>query len=125
LLDFARNVAKSLPPTASGVRIAGDPEAIITRVALCAGAGDSFIANALDSDADVYVTSDLRHHPVSEALEEARARGRNFALVDISHWSAESLWLAVAASQLQELFPDVKFVISDLRTDPWDFAVTQ
>lgn len=125
LLDFARNVAKALPPTAAGVRIAGDPNSMISRVALCAGAGDSFISAALDAEADVYVTSDLRHHPVSEAIEEARARGKDFALVDISHWAAESLWLSVAASQLQELFSDVKFVVSDLRTDPWDFAVTQ
>lgn len=125
LLNFSRQVAKIVPPTASGVRVAGDPEGQISRVALCAGAGDSFLSDAIAAEADVYVTSDLRHHPVSEALEQARAAGRKFALVDISHWAAESLWLEVAANQLQELFADVKFVVSDLRTDPWDFAVTQ
>lgn len=125
LLQFAREVAKALPPTAGGVRIAGNPEALISKVALCAGAGDSFLADALSAEADVYVTSDLRHHPASEALEQAKANGREFALIDISHWAAESLWLQVAANQLQEIFKDVKFVVSDLRTDPWDFAVTQ
>jgi putative NIF3 family GTP cyclohydrolase 1 type 2 len=98
---------------------------MVSRVALCAGAGDSFIANAIEANADVYVTSDLRHHPAQDALERSKAEGREFALIDISHWAAESLWLNQAAKQLSEAMPDVKFVVSDLRTDPWDFAVTQ
>jgi dinuclear metal center YbgI/SA1388 family protein len=125
LIDFARSVAGSLSATAGGVRVAGDPEQMVSLVALCAGAGDSFIANAIEANADVYVTSDLRHHPAQDALERSKAEGREFALIDISHWAAESLWLNQAAKQLSEAVPDVKFVVSDLRTDPWDFAVTQ
>jgi putative NIF3 family GTP cyclohydrolase 1 type 2 len=125
LLDFSRFVARSIAATAGGVRVAGDANAMVSRVALCGGAGDAFIAAALDSEADVYVTSDLRHHPVQDALEQAKATSTSFALVDISHWAAESLWLNVAAAQLSEALGDVKFVVSDLRTDPWDFAVTQ
>jgi putative NIF3 family GTP cyclohydrolase 1 type 2 len=55
----------------------------------------------------------------------AVALGRDFALIDISHWAAESLWLKVAANELENAVPGVKFEVSDLRTDPWDFAVTQ
>ena len=125
LLDFARTVAAALPATAGGVRVAGDPGQTIERVALCAGAGDSFIDAAFEQKADVYVTSDLRHHPTQEALERGRATNRDFSIIDTSHWATESLWLNVAAKQLREKLPDVKFVVSDLRTDPWDFAVTQ
>jgi dinuclear metal center YbgI/SA1388 family protein len=125
LLDFARSVAGVLSATAGGVRVAGDANQTVSRIALCGGAGDSFIANAIEANADVYVTSDLRHHPTQDALERARAEGREFALIDISHWAAESLWLGQAANQLGNALPDVKFVVSDLRTDPWDFAVTQ
>ena len=125
LVDFARFVARCLPATAPGVRVAGNPEMALRTVALCAGSGGSFLDLAIDEQADVYVTSDLRHHSASDALERARAIGREFALIDISHWAAESMWLEVAAKQLAQLLPDVKFVVSDLRTDPWDFAVTQ
>jgi dinuclear metal center YbgI/SA1388 family protein len=125
LLDFARQVSRCIAPTAAGVRVAGDPEQSISTVALCAGSGGSFLDEAIDRQADVFVTSDLRHHTASDAVERARALGRNFALIDISHWAAEALWLEVAAKQLAEAVPDVKFVVSDLRTDPWDFAVTQ
>jgi dinuclear metal center YbgI/SA1388 family protein len=125
LLEFSRMIARNLSATAGGVRVAGSAEATISRVALCGGAGDAFLQAALDSSADVYVTSDLRHHPVQDALEQSKASSRQFSLVDISHWAAESLWLSVAAKQLADLVSDVKFVVSDLRTDPWDFAVTQ
>ncbi|MFM6980423.1 MAG: Nif3-like dinuclear metal center hexameric protein [Micrococcales bacterium] len=125
LVDFARAVAASLPATAGGVQVAGDPAQAIKKVALCGGAGDSFAAAALQEGADVYITSDMRHHPTQDVLESAAALGRKFAVINISHWAAESLWLKVAAKELEKALPGVKFEVSDLRTDPWDFAVTQ
>ena len=78
----------------------------MTTVALCAGAGDSLLANPEVVAADVYVTSDLRHHPASEARERARL-GRGPALIDVSHWASEWLWLDVAAEQLRSALPGV------------------
>ncbi len=122
---FAKTVARVLPPTASGVRVAGNFESSISRVALCGGAGDSFMEAAYDSGADVYVTSDLRHHPVQEIMQRARAEKRDFAVVDISHWAAEWMWLEWAATDIRDRFASVQVVVSELRTDPWEFAVTQ
>ena len=73
-------------------------------------------------DADVYVTSDLRHHPASDA-RELMLLGRGPALIDVSHWATEWLWLDTAAAQLRRELHDVEVTLSDLRTDPWDFAV--
>jgi dinuclear metal center YbgI/SA1388 family protein len=123
--EFAKSIARELPSTATGVRVAGSFEAPVQRVALCGGAGDSFIDAAYEAGADVYVTSDLRHHPVQEILERAKAESRPFALVDISHWAAEWLWLDWAAADIQGRFASVQVVVSEIRTDPWDFAVTQ
>lgn len=125
LIDFARRVAATLPATAAGIRVAGMADQRVERVALCGGAGDAFLGAALQAHADVYVTSDLRHHPAQDILAEASAQGRELALIDISHWAAESLWLEVAANELANALPSVKFEVSDLRTDSWDFAVTQ
>ena len=121
---LARRIADLLPPTASGVRVAGDFEAPVQRIALCGGAGDAFLAASAVLGADVYVTSDLRHHPASEARENARIAGGP-ALIDVSHWASEWLWLANAATELAAALPDVEIVVSELRTDPWDFAVLQ
>lgn len=123
--EFAQGIARILPSTATGVRVAGSFDSPVQRIALCGGAGDSFIEAAYLAGADVYVTSDLRHHPAQESLERAKAEGRQFALVDISHWAAEWLWLNWAAADIQGRFASVQVVVSEIRTDPWDFAVTQ
>lgn len=122
--QLARAVADLLPATASGVRVAGDYAAPVQTVALCGGAGDSLLSTPAVRDADVYITSDLRHHPASEAREQARV-GRGPALMDVSHWASEWLWLETAAAQLSQVLPGVRVSVSDLRTDPWDFVVMQ
>lgn len=119
---LARTLADLLPATAQGVRVAGDYGHPVTTVALCAGAGDSFLAHPAVVAADVYITSDLRHHPASEARERARL-GRGPALIDVSHWASEWLWLDVAAEQLRDALPGVTVTVSEVRTDPWDFAI--
>ena len=48
---------------------------------------------------------------------------RGPALIDVSHWASEWLWLDVAAAQLREALPGVEVTVSDLRTDPWEFAI--
>jgi dinuclear metal center YbgI/SA1388 family protein len=121
---LARSLADLLPATASGVRAAGEFDRAIETVALCAGAGDSLLSHPDVVAADVYITSDLRHHPASEAAENARIAGGP-ALIDISHWASEWLWLEVAAEQLRAALPGVEITVSELRTDPWDFAILQ
>lgn len=121
---LARLLADLLPATATGIRVAGSYEAPVSRVALCGGAGDSLLGSPEVQAADVYITSDLRHHPASEARERA-ALGTGPALIDVSHWASEWLWLDVAATQLRDALPGLDVTVSDIRTDPWDFVVTQ
>lgn len=117
LRDFASKVAQGLPVTARKVVFSGDPERLVRRVALCSGAGDSFLPIVLASDADVYVTSDLRHHPALDAITTPREQG-SLALIDVSHWAAESLWVAGAISKLSTL-SGFEVVASAAITDPW------
>lgn len=117
-------IAEVLPPTAGGVRVSGDFDAPISTVAVCGGAGDAFLSDPAVLAADVYITSDLRHHPASEARETARIAGGP-ALIDVAHWASEWLWLDAAADQLRAALPGVTVTVSDLRTDPWDFVVVQ
>lgn len=124
LQDLAQHVAQMIPATASGVRVAGDPHQIVSSVALCAGAGDSFLGHPEIVASDVYITSDLRHHPASESREQSKCTSGP-ALIDISHWASEWLWLNQAAGQLQSRFPGIVVHVSGLRTDPWDFVILQ
>jgi dinuclear metal center YbgI/SA1388 family protein len=113
--ELAAVVAEALPPTAYGVRVAGDPDRSVRRVAVCGGAGDFLLDDVLATDADVYVTSDLRHHPAAEFVEKGGP-----ALVDVSHWAAEWTWLPVVEARLTEaLGAAVETRVSTLTTDPW------
>jgi dinuclear metal center YbgI/SA1388 family protein len=120
LSAFAAHVARALPGTAHGVRVAGDPDAVVEAVALCGGAGDFLLDAARRAGADVYVTSDLRHHPASELREHPDAP----ALVDVAHWAAEWTWLPVLRERLlAELGDTVEVHVSATNTDPWTFRV--
>lgn len=122
LTAFAERVATVLPATASGVRVAGDPERLVQRIALCGGAGDSLLDHPLVRSADVYLTSDLRHHPAQESLELSRVVGGP-ALIDVAHWASESLWLEEAARLLIAHMPMLEVRVSKINTDPWSFRV--
>ena len=122
--QLARVLADILPPTASGIRVSGEYDAPVGTIAVCGGAGDSLLSEPAVLASDVYITSDLRHHPASESRENARL-GRGPALIDVSHWASEWLWLATAAAELGEALPGLTVTVSELRTDPWDFVVVQ
>lgn len=115
---FADLVAERLPSTASGIRIAGDPNRPVRTVAVQAGAGDDLLDRARELGADLYLTSDLRHHPASESL----CWQGSPALLDVSHWAAEWCWLPVLASLLTRAHADLEVVVSELCTDPWTAA---
>ena len=121
---LARALGELLPATASGIRVSGDFDRPVSTIALCGGAGDAYLSEPAVLGADVYITSDLRHHPSSEFRENSRL-GAGPALIDVSHWASEWLWLDVAAAQLRAELPGVTITVSDLRTDPWDFVITQ
>src|SRR4051794_16345953 len=120
LAAFAAQVAHSLPQTAHGVRVAGDPDASVETVAVCGGSGDFLLDRARAAGANVYVTSDLRHHPASEQREHPDGP----ALVDVAHWAAEWTWLPVLRDRLVGALGDTVDVhVSTTNTDPWTFRV--
>jgi dinuclear metal center YbgI/SA1388 family protein len=109
--DFAAHVAGALPPTA--VRAAGRPDRMIAKVAVCPGAGDSFLDAARAAGVDAYLTADLRHHPASEFMANPGP-----ALVEASHWATERPWLDDVA-RIVGAETGVETLVSDLVTDPW------
>lgn len=121
LRAFAEHVASVLPATAHGVRVSGDPDRPVRRVALCGGAGDFLLDRLAGSDVDAYLTSDLRHHRAGEFREHDGP-----ALVDVAHWAAEWTWLPVVQARLVDALGDrVETRVSTRCTDPWQFRVEQ
>ena len=75
-LAAAVKVRMGLP----NVRIAGDLQLTVRRVALCSGSGSGLMAAFLASDAEVFVTGDVRYHEAREI--EHCGRG----VIDIGHF---------------------------------------
>ena len=113
LADLTAFAASRLPATAAGVRAAGDPERLIGTLAVCGGAGDSFLGVATRAGVDAYLCADLRHHPAGEHLASGGP-----ALIDVAHWASERPWLDELAGWLRDRFP-VDVLVSDVDTDPW------
>lgn len=116
LREFTQHVANALPETAWGIRAAGDPDQKVRTVAVSSGSGDSFLSAAAKLGVDVYVTSDLRHHPVDEHL---RAGGP--AVIDTAHWASEFPWTAQARDIVENAL-ELDTEIISLRTDPWTIS---
>lgn len=118
LAEFAQQVANVLPATAAGIQVGGDLDRIVRTVAVCGGAGDS--VGHLAKGADVYVTSDYRHHRAQGFLDETGA-----ALINTAHWASEWPWCPQVAqvlnAELERLgYPhQLRIDVSTLVTDPW------
>jgi dinuclear metal center YbgI/SA1388 family protein len=81
LEEVAGRIRTGLP--APGLRVAGDPDRLVSRVAVVGGAGESLIGAARARGADLLVTGDLRHHVVLDTLEDG------LCLIDAGHHATE------------------------------------
>lgn len=68
---------------AHAVRVAGDRERVVTRVAVSAGSGGAFIAAAARAGAQVLVAGDIDHHDAWDALD------LGLCVVDPGHFATE------------------------------------
>lgn len=119
LNKFVEQIARSLPVGVNGVRATGDPHQLIKSVALCGGSGDDRFEIVQSLGVDAFLTSDLKHHRVTEALVAGAP-----VLIDAGHFATEWPWLAQAARLLAEDleqggYAPVEMKISEISTDPW------
>ena len=140
---FARRVADVLPHTELGVQVCGPLDATVRTVAVLPGSGDSLFDEVRAAGVDVYVTSDLRHHPATDAIEQARyeaaMRGRGIGLgsgdaairpllINTPHSAIESLWFRYAVEDVPQAVeqatgerPQVYW--NRMNTDPWTLSI--
>lgn len=115
LRGVAGRIRTRLP--APHLRLAGDPDAPVRRVAVCGGAGDSLVDAARRARADVYVTGDLRHHVVLDALTQG------LAMIDAGHHATEVAALPSFVERLRAVAASrdlaAPLLASVVATDPW------
>lgn len=115
LVDIADALAVELP--SPHLRVVGDLDRAVTRVAACGGAGDALIGDAVAAGVDLYVTGDLRHHPALDAAASG------LALIDAGHAATEAAALPVVVEALgaaaRERGLSARLLASDVVTAPW------
>lgn len=119
LREVAGRLARGLP--APHLRVAGSLDRLVRRVAACGGAGDSLVGVALAAGADVYVTGDLRHHVVLDALQ------MGMTLIDAGHYATEAAALPALYARLAATAAarglTAGLLASETTTEPWsDFC---
>ena len=114
LRAFLDRVAARLD--AGSLRYAGDPDAMVERVAVCGGAGSDFIDTAHSAGADAYVTADVKYHEFFNVLD---AEGTpQMALIDPGHYETEALTEQLLRDWLADRFPNVAWHRTDTTTSP-------
>lgn len=91
-----------------------NPDDMVSRVALCGGAGGSFIGDAVKAGADVYITGDIRYHDFQE-------RWRDILLVDIGHFETEQCSSSIFFNIIREKFPTFAVQYSQLQQNPVEY----
>ncbi len=106
LPDFARFVESALGcAETSALRVGGgDARRMVSRVAVCGGAGAELAEAVQAAGADAYVTSDVRHHE----FWEAEARG--LALLDAGHCATETPGMRSLARTLPGMLDGVEVI---------------
>jgi len=94
------------------LKITGDEERAIKKVAVCGGSGSNYVALSHRSGADVLVTGDIGHHAALEALQ------LGLALVDPGHYYSEHPIISRLESFLKDTIPGLVVVQYPGCTDP-------
>ena len=86
----------------------------IKRVALCGGAGSSFLSDAIASGADIYISGDFKYH------EFFNAENRIF-VADIGHYESEVFTKEIFYEIITKKIPTFAVRISDINTNPINY----
>lgn len=96
----------------AGLRVSGDRDRVVERVAVVPGSGSSLLSAAVAAGADVVVTGDVTHHRAVEALD------RGMAVIDPGHAPTERPGIERLVEIARSLGPEV-VDLGDHDPTPW------
>ena len=101
------------------LRLVGDHDLPVHKVALCGGAGASLLHTAHRQGADVLVTGDVKYHEARQAEE------LGIGLIDAGHFATEKLMIDLVADALRNAAGkrhwEIEFVTYTGEQDPFRF----
>ena len=114
LKEYAEHVKKALD--VPSVRVIGNMDAVVKKVAVLGGDGDKFVRNAQFAGADVFITGDIYYHTAVDFKQE----GMN--IIDPGH-NVEKIMKKGVARKMSALCKDagyeIEFIASKIDTNPF------
>lgn len=114
LAEFAAQVKEAF--NVSAVRVVGDLDRPVQKVAVLGGSGSKYVRDALRAGADVYVSGDIDYHTAQDALADG------ISIIDPGHHAEEIMKERVAAylqEKLKEAGYETEVLASKTPTDPF------
>ena len=90
------------------VKVFGNLEDKVKRIAICPGSGKSVIQAALDKHADVLITGDIGHHEGIDAVAQG------LAIIDGGHYGIEHIFIEDMRQYLQKNLKDVEVIAAPI-----------
>lgn len=101
--EFVKEVFKL-----DNVKVFGNLDKTVTRMAICPGSGKSFVKAAIAKGADVYVTGDIGHHDGIDALAQ------NLAVIDAGHYGIEHIFIQDMEKYLKNNLETVEIIAEEI-----------
>lgn len=86
------------------VKVFGDLEQVVQRVAISPGSGKSMIAPSLKAKAQVLITGDIGHHDGIDAVDQG------LAIIDAGHYGLEHIFIARMEKFLRDTGKDLEIM---------------
>lgn len=99
---------------AGGIRYSKPSGRIIRKVALCGGAGITFLNEAISGKSDAFVTGDIKYHNYFDA-------DKRILLVDIGHFESEKFSTEILYHLIIKKFPKFAVRFSETNTNPINY----
>ncbi|MFP3998500.1 MAG: Nif3-like dinuclear metal center hexameric protein [Desulfobacterales bacterium] len=115
LLQLAREIKDkfSLPY----IRFSGPQDLTVERAAVCSGSGGGVLDRFFKTDAQVFISGDMRYHDAVNTVQQGRA------IIDMGHFASEHLIVPVIGKRLKDALSsvgeDVKVTLMEDESDPF------
>lgn len=86
----------------------------VKKVALCGGSGSFLLKNAINSNSDIYISSDFKYHEFFDAENK-------IVIADIGHYESEQFTPEIFYEIISNKFPNFATYLTEINTNPVDF----
>jgi len=111
-MDFLLRLKKVI--NAKCIRYTKLPGKKVKKIAICGGTGSFLIQKAIEVNADIFITADIKYHQFFDA-------NNKIIIADIGHYESEQFVKELLYSIINKKFPNFAIFISEINTNPVNY----